>query len=86
MLGDALEFVIKKTLEFHNEVANVVFLDNMANLEVNILNGKLVELVFHLKCQMLKAVQPFFSFLHGFDRKKGHNMLTFMLDPMFKNL
>jgi hypothetical protein len=58
----------------------------MANLEVNILNGKLVELVFHLKCQMLKAVQPFFSFLHGFDRKKGHNMLTFMMDLMFKNL
>jgi hypothetical protein len=81
-----LEFVITKTVEFHNEVVNGVFLDNMANLEANILNGKLVELVLHMKCQMLKVVQPFFSFLHGFDRKKSHDMLTFMLDPMFKNL
>lgn len=30
------------------------------------------------------STPPFF--LHGFDRKKSHNMLTFMLDPMFKKL
>jgi hypothetical protein len=58
----------------------------MANLEASIFNAKLVELVLRMKCQMLKVVKPFFSFLHGFDRKKGHNILTFMLDPMFKNL
>lgn len=28
----------------------------------------------------------FISFLHAFDRKRGHNMLTLMFDPRFKSM
>lgn len=29
---------------------------------------------------------PFISFMHDFDKKKGHNMLALMLDPRDKNM
>ncbi len=29
---------------------------------------------------------PFISFLHAFDCRKGHNMLTLLFDPWFKSL
>jgi hypothetical protein len=38
-----------------------------------------------MKHQMLDALQPFLSFLHGFD-KKNHNMLALMLDSKFKSM
>jgi hypothetical protein len=38
-----------------------------------------------MKCQTLEALQPFLSFLNGFD-KKGHNMLALMFDQRFKNM
>jgi hypothetical protein len=28
----------------------------------------------------------FISFLHAYDRKRGHNMLALMLDPRLKNM
>jgi len=32
----------------------------------------------------LEVLKPFFSFLHN--KKKGHNLLPLMLDPIFKSM
>ncbi len=39
-----------------------------------------------MKWQILEVLLPFISFLHAFDRKRGHNMLTLMFDPRFKSM
>ncbi len=39
----------------------------------------------HMKCQVLEVLKPFLSILHTFE-KKGHNMLTLMLDPIYKSM
>ncbi len=39
-----------------------------------------------MKPQILEVLQPFLSFMHGFDKKRGHNMLVLILDPSFKNM
>jgi hypothetical protein len=37
-----------------------------------------------MKHQVSKAFLPFISFMHGVYKKKGHNILAFMLDPTYK--
>ncbi len=39
-----------------------------------------------MKQQILEVLLPFISFLHAYDRKRGHNMLALMLSPRFKNM
>jgi len=39
-----------------------------------------------MKRQILEVFLPFISFLHAYDRKRGHNMLALMLDPRLKNM
>jgi hypothetical protein len=36
-----------------------------------------------MKQQILRVFIPFISFLHVFNKKKGHNMLVLMFDPRF---
>jgi hypothetical protein len=72
--------------EMHDEVANVVVYDNMGDLEVNLFDAVLEELMVCMKCPLLEILQPFFSFLHGFDKKRAHNMLALMLDLKFKSM
>jgi hypothetical protein len=45
LLKDALQFVITRVHEFHDDVANLVVLDSMGDLEANAFDGKLVELM-----------------------------------------
>jgi len=39
-----------------------------------------------VKHQVLNFFLPFISFMHGIDKKKGHNMLALMLDPKYKSM
>jgi hypothetical protein len=39
-----------------------------------------------MKWQILEVSLPFMSFLHAYDRKRGHNMLTLMFDPRFESM
>lgn len=88
LLGDALQFVIIKIHEFCNYVVDLVVLDNMANPKANVCDAELKNLTIHMKHQMLEVLQPFLLFflLHGFDKKKAHNMLVLILDPRLKSL
>ncbi len=52
--------------------------NNLAEKEINVFNYELEELILGMKCQ--EVLLPFISFMHGFQKMKGHNMLVFMLD------
>jgi hypothetical protein len=54
--------------------------------KANAFDAKVIELVIHMKHQILEVFQPFLSFMHGFDKKRGHNMLMLMLDLRFKSM
>ncbi len=47
---------------------------------------ELKELKVHMKQQILEVLLPFISFLHAYDRKRGHNMLALMFNPRFKSM
>jgi hypothetical protein len=40
----------------------------------------------HMKPKVLEVLQPFMSFLDGFQKKRGHNMLVLMFNLRFKSL
>ncbi len=47
---------------------------------------ELTKLMIYMKLRILEVLQPFLSFMHGFEKKRGHNMLVLILDPSFKNM
>jgi hypothetical protein len=63
----------------------VFLINNLAKEETNVLDFELKEFNSCMKHQVLKVFLLFISFIHGVYKKKGHNMLAFMLDPMYKN-
>jgi hypothetical protein len=81
-----LQYVINKTYEVHDELINVVVLNSLGDLEANAFDVKLTKLIINMKLQILEVLQPFLSFMHGFDKKRGHNMLVLILDPSLKNM
>jgi len=86
LFKDALQFIITKACEFHDDIVNLVVLNNMGYLETNVFDAKLVKFMVHMKCQTLKVLQPFFSFFNGFNKKRGHNMLALMLNSKFESM
>jgi hypothetical protein len=44
-------------------------------------DGELIFLKVRMQKQIIIVLEPFFSFMLGFQPRKVHNMLTFMLDP-----
>ncbi len=74
-----LQYVINKTYEVRDELINVVVPNSLGDLI------ELTKLMIYMKLQILEVLQPFLSFMHGFDKKRGHNMLVLILDPSFKN-
>jgi hypothetical protein len=49
LFGDVLQFVISKTCEVCDELANVVILNNLGDLKVNAFGATLIKLVIHMK-------------------------------------
>ncbi len=72
----ALDIVSGPKLELHN----------MGDIKGNVFDAKLGEFMVIMKCHALETFQPFLSFLNGFHKKKGHNMLALMFNPRFKNM
>ncbi len=72
--------------ELCNKLAHQTFLDNVVKLDVTIFDAKLEELQIRMKWQILEMLLHVISFLHTFDSKKDHQMLTLMLDLIFKNI
>jgi hypothetical protein len=58
-------------------------LDNM--VEEDFFYHKLKEFMIHMK-QIVEVLLPFISFLHAFDRTRGHNMLALMFNSHFQNI
>jgi hypothetical protein len=83
---DALQFIITKACEFHDDIVNLVVPNNMGDLEANVFDAKLTKLTVHMKHQTLEVLQPFFSFFTRFDKKRGHYMLALMLNMRFKSM
>jgi hypothetical protein len=55
-------------------------------VEKDFFDHELKEFEVCMKRQILEVLLPFISFLHAYDRKRGHNMLALMFDPRFKNM
>jgi hypothetical protein len=81
-----LQYVINKTYEVCDELINVVVPNSLGDLEANAFDVKLTKLMIRMKLQILEIFQPFLSFMHGFDKKRGHKMLVLIFDPSFKNM
>lgn len=62
----------------------VFLINNLAKEEINVLDFELKEFNSCMKHQVSKVFLPFIFFMHGVYKKKRHNMLAFMLDPMYK--
>jgi hypothetical protein len=85
-LGNSLHLFITKMRVFRDEVVDAIVPNNMGDLEANAFDEKLGELMVHMKLKVLEVLQPFMSFLDGFEKNMGHNMLLLMLNPRFKSL
>jgi len=59
--------------------------NNLVEEKINVFN-ELEELILGMKHQVLEVLLPFISFMHGFQKMKGHNMLVLMLDPRYKSM
>ncbi len=46
---------------------------------------KLTTLTSNIILEMFGVLNTFFSFLRTYEKKKTHNILSLMLDPMFKS-
>ncbi len=57
----------------------MVVLNNMADPKENIFYARLKEFTFR-EAPIVGYSLTFFSFLHGFDREKCHNMLALILE------
>ncbi len=47
---------------------------------------KMKQLVANMQGQVITILKPFLNFMFSFKPTKGHNMVTFMLNPSFKDL
>ncbi len=52
-------------------------------VEKDVFDYELKEFMIQMKKKILKVLLPFVSFLHVFDKEKGHNMLILIFDPRF---
>ncbi len=50
------------------------------------LSLKLTTLASNIKSKVFGVLDYFLSLLRTYEKKKTHNLLSFMLDPKFKNL
>ncbi len=85
-LINALHLFITKTSESHDKVVDAIVPNNMGDLEANVFYVELDEFMVHMKLKVLEVLQPFMSFLDGFEKKRCHYMLVLMLNPRFKSL
>jgi len=58
---------------------------SLVEKEIHVFDYELEEFISRMKRQVLKVLLPFISFMHGF-KKKHHNMLAFILEPMHNNM
>jgi hypothetical protein len=55
LLGDALQFILTKACEFHDNVVNLVVPNNMVHLKANVFGAKLTIFTIHMKHQTLEV-------------------------------
>jgi hypothetical protein len=52
----------------------------------SIVSYELSLLASNIKREVINVLGSFLSFLKVYDKRKAHNMISFMLDPKYKNL
>jgi len=52
----------------------------------SIINDELSLLASNIRMEVINVLDSFFSLLKVYDKKKTHNMISFMLDPKYKSL
>jgi len=52
----------------------------------SIVSDKLSFLASNIRKELINVLDYFLSFLKIYDKKKGHNMISLMLDPRYKSL
>jgi hypothetical protein len=85
LLNNTLQFVITKIREVHDETINVVVPNNVGDEKAKAFDIELTKNHDSHEAPNVGSFSTFF-FLHGFDKKKRHNVLALMLDPRFKNM
>ncbi len=86
LLGDTLQFIIFTCHELCDEIAHKIVLDSLVDIDAIIFYTMLEKLQICMKHQIPEVFFHFIYFLHGFDRRKSHQMLVFMLYLKFTNM
>jgi len=71
--------------EIERRIWNFMFFWQLSGKE-SLVALKLGFLASNIKNKFCDVLDFFFFFLRKYEEKKDHNMLSFMLDPRFKNL
>jgi hypothetical protein len=77
-------FLISKGQDIWEELTFQPILDSL--VEEDFFDDELKDIEVRMKWQILEVLMAFISFLHAYDRKRGHNMLAPMLNPRFKSM
>jgi hypothetical protein len=85
LLEDALHFIISTYHVFHKKLISMVP-NSLVNLKASIFLSRIWKFCVIHEIISVGSHEPFPFFLHTFEKRKGHNMLTLMLDPKFKSM
>jgi hypothetical protein len=84
LLNDALNSTVSISLKLRAKPKNAPFFQTLMEEDSNVAL-ELICLTFNIRTEVCIELDSFFSFLKKYEEKKTHNMLSLMLDPMFKS-
>ncbi len=85
LFSDDLHFAISMSLKLKEE--NQVLLSFESVMDDDwIVNDELSLLASNIRKEVINVLDSFLSVLKIYDKRKGHNMFSFMLDPSYKSL
>jgi hypothetical protein len=85
LLSDVLHFAISMKLKFKEENEVVPSFESVMD-DNSVVNDELFLLASNIKREVINVLDSFLSFLKVYDKRKAHNMISFVLDPRYKSL
>jgi len=83
-LGDAFHFILTTCQEPHDEFSHQRVPNSLNEKEINVFDYELEELISRKKCQVLKILLPFISYMHFKKKKKAITCWLFCWIPCTK--
>ncbi len=78
-------FAIPISLKFRDEIETIISFDGLMEDDASVVL-ELTCLVSNLRKEVARVFTSFLSFLRKYEEKKTRNLLSFMLDLVFKSL